>query len=370
MEEHKVSVIIPVYNGQDYIQETVQHILQGTYHNLEIIIVIDGCHDNSQKICQQMAERDARIRVFYKENGGIAKARNYGIAKATGTYIALCDQDDIVEAGMYENLVQALDITGAEMGVCSCGKSVDGTVIPLEQFDDRTLEDSAIWEELLFPIIFSGYKVPVKMTTNNRYPNIWKSLIRRDFWEEQKLSFHSYVSFEDDFLMMVRILSVAKRVCTVSYMGYLWRVNMASKSHARKYIDEIGSKQRLWVEDVSQSVALSAMSEEQKHLVEQVTTCRMYVDAVLNLCGPYRKETFGQIPKYFENNIYSMEFEDAIAAWEYAEKKFPMQYVILRTLRKKHTYLSYFAAKTLVFLVDRVYQSKFLMKIDSLMKGK
>lgn len=370
MEEHKVSVIIPVYNGQDYIQETIQHILQGSYQNLEIITVIDGCHDNSQKICQKMAEKDERIRVFYKENGGIAKARNYGIVQATGTYIAFCDQDDIVEPKMYENLVQTMDATAAEIGVCSCGKHVEGSVIPLEQFDDRILEGCEVWEELLFPIIFSGYKVPVSMTTNNRYPNIWKSLIRRDFWEEQKLSFHAYVSFEDDFLMMVRILSVAKKVCTVSYMGYLWRVNMASESHARKYIEEIGRKQRLWVQDVCESVALSDMSEEQKHLVEQVTSCRMYVDAVLNLCSPYRKEPLGQISKYFEDNIYCMEFEDAIDAWRYTERKFPMQYVILRTLRKKHTYRSYFAAKTLVFLVDRVYQSKLLMKIDSLMKGK
>lgn len=82
--------------------------------------------------------------------------------------------------------------------------------------------------------------MPVARSNVNRPPSIWKALIRKEFWERYKLHFHAYVSFEDDLLMTVQILSLATKVCTVSYRGYLWRINMQSESHARKYIDDIG----------------------------------------------------------------------------------------------------------------------------------
>lgn len=370
MENNKVSVIVPVYNGEDYIEETLQRILAGTYEDLEIVTVIDGCHDRSQEICQQMAERDARVKVFYKENGGIAAARNYGIAQATGAYIALCDQDDLVEPEMYERIVTSMVREEAEFGVCSCGKMVDGSKIPLETFDDGVLEGEAIYEELLYPILFNGYQVPISMTEKNRYPDIWKSVIRKDFWDRHQLDFHSYVSFEDDFLLIVKILSLACKVCTVSYCGYLWRINMASESHSRKYIADIGQKQRMWVQDVCDSIALTTMNQEHQQLIKQVMNCRMYVDAILNLCSPFRKESFGELRQYYDKNIYCHSFEESIVAGKYAQKQFPMQYVLLRILRGHHTYASYFAARLLAFVVDRVYQSSFLMKLDSIMKGK
>lgn len=367
-EENKVSIIIPVYNGEEYIGETIRHILNSTYQNLEVIIVIDGCHDGSKMICENISQTDPRVHVHYKENGGIAEARNYGVAYATGKYIAFCDQDDIVEPEMYKILVQRMELSDAEFGICSCGKLVNGTIIPLEVYDDRDLNGSSIAEEVLFPIIFNGYKVPVSMTKKNRYSNIWKSLIQREFYEKNGLNFHAYVSFEDDLLMIVRILSLARKVTTSSYMGYLWRVNMHSESHARKYIENIGKKQRLWVEDIDESVKYADIKEEQRRLIVQVTNCKMYVDAVLNLCSPMRKEKLCEIPQYFHKNIYQYEFEDSMEAIEYAEKEFPMQYILLRLLRKGHTYLSFFMGRILVLLVDKVYRNKFLMKIDSFIK--
>lgn len=370
MEKSKVSIIIPVYNGEKYIGETIQHILNSTYLNLEVIAVIDGCHDRSKVICESLSKKDTRVHVYCKENGGIADARNYGISYATGKYIALCDQDDIVEPEMYTLLVQSMESVDAELGMCSCGKLVNGTVIPLEVYNDRNLTGPEIYEQLLFPIVFNGYKVPINMTSDNRYPNIWKCLIQRKFYESNCLNFHSYVSFEDDLLMLVRILSIAHMVCTSSYMGYLWRVNMKSESHARKYVESIGEKQRLWVQDITESVKCADLNENERHLIAQVTNCKMYVDAVLNLCSPYRKEHISEFKQYFSENIYQYEFRDSIKAVKYAEKNYPMQYILLRMLKHTHIYITFCTAKILVFLVDCMYRNKYLMKIDSFLKGK
>ena len=110
-----VSVVIPVYNGAKYIEKTIRTILNSTYQNLEIIAVVDGSPDNSLAVCQKLSQEDARVKTFYKDNGGIPDARNYGIERATGEYICVCDQDDLVQPAMYEHMVERLDAEKADL---------------------------------------------------------------------------------------------------------------------------------------------------------------------------------------------------------------------------------------------------------------
>lgn len=95
MKEAKVSVIIPVYNGEQYIENTLDSILQQSYTNIEVILVNDGSKDASLALLHRLAQRDDRIVVLDKANGGVADARNYGITHCTGAYVAFCDQDDL-----------------------------------------------------------------------------------------------------------------------------------------------------------------------------------------------------------------------------------------------------------------------------------
>ena len=89
-----VSVIIPVYNGEKFIEKTVAAIQRGIYKNIEIILVDDGSKDRSEDIIHQLAKQDDRIKIIRKENGGIISARNAGLDIARGDYICFCDQDD------------------------------------------------------------------------------------------------------------------------------------------------------------------------------------------------------------------------------------------------------------------------------------
>ena len=89
-----ISIIVPVYNIKEYIERCVKSITDQTYKNLEIILVDDGSTDGTEKILDELAEKDARIKVFHKENGGSSSARNLGITKATGEYIGFADSDD------------------------------------------------------------------------------------------------------------------------------------------------------------------------------------------------------------------------------------------------------------------------------------
>lgn len=107
MEDKKISVVVPVYNVEKYLDKTITQIINQTYRNLEILLVDDGATDRSGAICDEYAAKDDRIHVIHKENGGSSSARNAGIREASGDYIGFLDADDWADETMYETLIRA-----------------------------------------------------------------------------------------------------------------------------------------------------------------------------------------------------------------------------------------------------------------------
>ena len=103
-----LSVIVPVYNNEKYLEECVNSILHQTYTNVDIILVNDGSRDNSGKLCDELAKRDDRIRVIHKENGGAISARREGCFEAKANYVTFVDSDDWIEPDMYHYLMEEL----------------------------------------------------------------------------------------------------------------------------------------------------------------------------------------------------------------------------------------------------------------------
>ncbi len=103
-----ISVIVPIYNIMEYLPRCVDSICKQTYENLEILLVDDGSTDGTGKLCDELAVKDSRIKVFHKENGGSSSARNLALEHAKGAYIGFVDSDDYIEADMYERLYQGL----------------------------------------------------------------------------------------------------------------------------------------------------------------------------------------------------------------------------------------------------------------------
>ena len=117
-----VSVIVPVYNVKDYLEECFLSIVGQTYSNLEIILVDDGSTDGSGELCDTLASQDARAVVFHKENGGLSDARNYGLRNARAEWISFIDSDDYVSPVFIEVLLNACLETGCEMSAVPFGK--------------------------------------------------------------------------------------------------------------------------------------------------------------------------------------------------------------------------------------------------------
>lgn len=119
LHDKKISVIIPVYKVENYIDRCIESIVNQTHKNLEIIIVDDGSPDRCPEICDRWAERDNRIKVIHKRNEGVAKARFDGLAAATGEYIAFVDSDDWADEDMYEYLLKIMEMTGSQVSSVS-----------------------------------------------------------------------------------------------------------------------------------------------------------------------------------------------------------------------------------------------------------
>lgn len=186
--EDLISVIVPVYKVEKYLNTCVQSIVNQTYQNLEIILVDDGSPDQCPAICDEWKQRDSRIVVLHKKNGGLSSARNAGIRIAKGKYIGFVDSDDYIDSDMYKKLYGAIKDAKAELAVCS---------FELVNEEGKALESiSPIKNE-----IFSGKIGLDKLTQKNgwHYVTAWNKLYSAKALEG--LNFPEEKIHEDEFMI-------------------------------------------------------------------------------------------------------------------------------------------------------------------------
>lgn len=174
--EKLLSVIIPIYNVEQYLDRCMESIVNQTYKNLEIIMVDDGSPDNCPKLCDEWAKRDNRIIVIHKQNGGLSDARNMGLSIATGEYIAFVDSDDFVDLDMYRTMIEALERTDSDISTCgrylyrngeiserytSCKEMLLTATQAICELLRGGLIEEAAWDKVYKKDLFNGIVFPV-----------------------------------------------------------------------------------------------------------------------------------------------------------------------------------------------------------------
>lgn len=365
-----LSVIIPIYNGSRYLSETIDMILKSEYKDLEIIAVNDGSTDNSAELVSDFQKKDERVRLFTKENGGVISSRNYGVEHASGDYIAFADQDDFVKPFMYSKIISRMIEDNSEIGICSSGRNVDGSESGFDIQKNELYAGEEIRSELLFPMLFNGYDVPIKQAGGSHYPHIWNCVFRKDFWDKAGLRFRAYINYEDDLLVKTEALSKAERVSTIEDIGYLWRVNLKSETYAHHFVENIGRKQDLEYSDMLSSLKAFDPSEDVLRLFKQIKYCKQYLDAIHFLTSPEIKKDRKFIKEYYKDNIYCRDFEECIEGRKYLRKGMIKPGILLPMLSKRKTMGSY---RMEIFL-DRVLlfslHSKALSSFERSLKKK
>lgn len=136
-----ISIIIPVYNAEKYINRCIKSIVNQSYQELEIIVVNDGSTDDSLSICATLAMQDNRIKVISQDNGGVSKARNTGLRLAKGEYVMFLDSDDYMLPGMCKTMLDVLHSKQADCVICGIQEPEGGLWCPQRNIDYSTLED-------------------------------------------------------------------------------------------------------------------------------------------------------------------------------------------------------------------------------------
>lgn len=164
-----ISVVVPVYNVEKYLNRCIESIVNQTYKNLEIILVDDGSTDSSQMICDEWAEKDKRIKVIHKKNGGLSSARNAGLKVLTGKYVCFIDSDDYIEINALELMLKS--IISDDYDVCICNTNLvdnDYNIISKENYKSSIISGDDIIKSFLTGKVFESisacdklYKVSV-----------------------------------------------------------------------------------------------------------------------------------------------------------------------------------------------------------------
>ena len=224
-----ISVIIPVYNVEKYLDSCVESVVNQTYKNLEIILVDDGSTDNCPALCDAWANKDARVKVIHKQNGGLSSARNTGLTIASGDYIGFVDSDDYISVYMYEVLLSLINEKKAEIAQC------DYFV-----YSDFTKKSALYKKEISSKLVFDSHDAVKSMLTDGIITVICcsklikASIAKNVFFEEGVIN--------EDVLWTYRILTESKTIVTSNekLYGYFQRDgSIMNSSYTEKRFDAL-----------------------------------------------------------------------------------------------------------------------------------
>ena len=194
MSNISVSIIVPVYKAEAYLHRCVDSILAQTFTNWELLLIDDGSPDRSGAICDEYASKDARIRVFHKENGGVSSARQKGQDEAQGEYTIHADPDDWVEPTMLEELYKKAKADDADMVICDYYMN-DGENQTYITQKPTVLDRKTVLGELLFQQL---------------HGSCWNKLVRRACYSGYGICFPNNMNCWEDLYFNVKLLTILR----------------------------------------------------------------------------------------------------------------------------------------------------------------
>ena len=227
----KVSVIVPVYNVEDYLEQCVKSILSQTLEDIEVLLVNDASTDGSLKVARSF-ETDKRVRVLEKPHGGLGDTRNYGVARATGEYLAFIDSDDWVDPEMLETVYAAAKEQEADLVVFNYMREnlIDGESracsVPLQAGESDEERNRALLEELIGPSVSGS-----SWRTTEMLGCAWRRLYRRAWFVENHLAyFNEQEIMLEDLPVSIMAHTLAKKIVFAKGAYYHYRYNPESLS--------------------------------------------------------------------------------------------------------------------------------------------
>lgn len=232
MEKQLISIIVPIYNVENYLRQCLDSVLGQTFKNFEVLLVNDGSSDSSGDICREYVEKDSRFHYFEKENGGLSDARNYGIERAQGEYLTFIDSDDFVNEKHLENLFLASRLTNADITIGGFSRFENGTFwLYQDYFSSDSLVSFTSAQAIqhldsMFDVPFLNFSI------------VCGKLFKRDLFKELRFQYGKYA--EDQFIIW-RLYLKARSIYSFNVDSYIYRINNTGMSSvfSLKHLDYI-----------------------------------------------------------------------------------------------------------------------------------
>lgn len=203
-KEKLISVIIPVYKVEEYLERCVNSVINQTYKNLEIILVDDGSPDNCPAICDKLAKLDTRIKVIHKKNGGVSVARNTALDLAQGDFIAFVDSDDSIEPTLYEKQLTKQTENDYDLVFARYNYEENGNITPVRETSLKTLCETNDWLLFFNHTSNNDIKNGIVEIDNNVMCNIWRVLFKKEVIDKSR--FPVGIKYMEDFIFMISLL--------------------------------------------------------------------------------------------------------------------------------------------------------------------
>lgn len=218
-----ISIIVPVYNVENYLHECLDSIINQTYSNLDIILIDDGSKDDSGKMCDDFAVRDPRIRVIHKENQGLAQARNSGIRVAQGDYIMFVDSDDWLDVRICEVLIDAIGKYNVQSSMCAYIKEYPNRSIAKILHEEAVVFSGKEFQRKLCGPIGSELKNPQNLDC---YNSMWGKLYPKLALEGKNVTNTSVIGPAEDLLYNFSLFSDIESIVYIGFPYYHYRKNV------------------------------------------------------------------------------------------------------------------------------------------------
>lgn len=275
-----ISIIVPIYNSENYIERCVNSLINQTYKNLEIILINDGSTDNSIKLCEAFAKKDKRVKIINKENEGVSIARNIGIENSHGDYIMFVDIDDWIDNDTIEQMYNVVKKENVDIVKCNS----------VNEFLSKKTYNLIADEISNIRMVDNKYKIEILkiLSTTSKLNVVWGQLVRKDIIEN--IRFESNIGYGEDLLFNVQCL----KKCTSMYF--------LNKSLYHYYINQDGI-----CRDYSKQV-LDKKIQDVLYIYPQI------LDIVNSWDNKFEKQISGKFIKELLENILRMimVYEDEV----------------------------------------------------------
>lgn len=241
----ELSIIVPIYNCDKYLEECIESIINQTFKNFELILVDDGSTDNSGSICDFYKDKDKRVRVIHKKNGGVSSSRNVGINLAIGKYVGFVDSDDIINRNMYKIMLEAINKEDAD--ICQC---------KYEYFWNEDIDLNEEKENYNYTVLSNIEAIDNNFkyddNQNTAITVLWNKIYKRDLFEN--LMFPNGRIHEDEYITY-KIIYKARKMIFLDEKVYFYRQHPESIVHQKFSIKNfnvlIALKERIYFLDLN-----------------------------------------------------------------------------------------------------------------------